>query len=712
MDPMVKASQEYLNATYGGNPGFNTITEDGITGWQTINAIIRGFQIDHGISPTADSFGPASQAAFNTAYGSTGGIVQQADLDTTEDNVYALIQCGIWCKGYSTGSNVITRHFYGGTGGGVKDMRADMGISASSSTVTLNIMKGLLSMDQYKLVPNGSNIVRGFQQLLNQRYESYIGIIPADGIFGRVTSSSLIYAIQAEIGLPVGVANGVFGPTTRAKTPTIPYGNNETDYNGQHYLSQSILHFSEILDFAMYINGFGDGIIDGVVSAQNVEHFQTFVALPSTGVVDIQTWMSLLLSTGDNTRQGTACDTRFEITPAHLANLTANNYLYVGRYLTGGDFKELHDGEVTRIITGGRNIYPIYQRDGTYADYFSTYSGNMDALLAEGAARYHSVPRGTVIYFAVDYDVMDPDVTNHIIPYFEAVAGRLSAYEVGIYAPRSVCSRVRSAGYSVKSFVSGMSTGYSGNIGAPLPSDWAFDQISSITINHAGDALDIDNSIASGLDLGFNTIAQSYVDFGETYAAPHLHNIDGFGKTGDVRVNLHNQSIPVYSDIVYDGSLPEGNDAGGYIIGYIHPDDCYCRAPAIGFIDIFQIFIHDDRLGFIKGYYNQSVPSGYPVLEWVQHQELFEYYNSDGTTLIPASLTRPFELKKDLDYMSHSGELLGVLSTGTFITPYSVPGETNSNFIAFETEIDNSTFNGFIDLGLQFGASPSTRAIW
>ncbi|MGL4876010.1 MAG: glycoside hydrolase domain-containing protein [Clostridium sp.] len=51
-----------------------------------------------------------------------------------------------------------------------------------------------------------------------------------------------------------------------------------------------------------------------------------------------------------------------------------------------------------------------------------------------------------------------------------------------MYAARNVCSRVSEKGYSCGSFVCDMSTGFSGNLGYPLPKDWAIDQISTISI--------------------------------------------------------------------------------------------------------------------------------------------------------------------------------------------------------------------------------------
>lgn len=42
-------------------------------------------------------------------------------------NVYAIIQCALWRKGYSTRSN-ITTHFYGGTGSAIKKMKTDIAL--------------------------------------------------------------------------------------------------------------------------------------------------------------------------------------------------------------------------------------------------------------------------------------------------------------------------------------------------------------------------------------------------------------------------------------------------------------------------------------------------------------------------------------------------------------------------------------------------------
>ncbi|HDX9614125.1 TPA: DUF2974 domain-containing protein, partial [Bacillus toyonensis] len=60
--------------------------------------------------------------------------------------------------------------------------------------------------------------------------------------------------------------------------------------------------------------------------------------------------------------------------------------------------------------------------------------------------------------------------------------------------------------YATYSFVSGMSPGYSGNLGFPLPTNWAFDQIKEYTIGSGNGSIGIDKNIKSGRDKGVSKI--------------------------------------------------------------------------------------------------------------------------------------------------------------------------------------------------------------
>lgn len=194
---------------------------------------------------------------------------------------------------------------------------------------------------------------------------------------------------------------------------------------------------------------------------------------------------------------------------AKAQTLKQNGYKAIGRYLVR-DWKRIKDGELDIIFNAGINVYPIYQRSGDGLAHFNVAQGTQDARDAYVAASKYGFEKDTIIYFAVDFDAVDGEVTSHIIPYFRAVNNKMRAlgnkYKIGIYGPRNVCSRVYTDNSAVSSFVSDMSTKFSGNLGYPLPVNWAFDQISTITIGSGDGAIEIDNNIQSGKDLGVSRI--------------------------------------------------------------------------------------------------------------------------------------------------------------------------------------------------------------
>lgn len=476
MDVMVLKTQEWLNDTYGNDSRYNRITEDGQTGWNTIYALTRAFQIELGITATADNFGPTTKAKFSAKY--PNGICQQNSDDETEDNVYAIIQGALWCKGYGTGSGEITRHFYGGTGSAIKQLKYDAyGLTLDlsvDSTVTLNVMVALLSMNQYVLLSNmgGTQAIRTIQQNLNRKYENYVGLMPCDGLYGREMNQALIKVLQAIEGLTPSEATGTFGTTTKARCPIFPPGGS----------SEAILLFR----YAMVCNGYFVGSSDTWDTSLElmVRAFQGAMCLPVTGIADLNTWMSLLLSSGNPDRPATVCDTRFEITDERAEQLKQLGYTTVGRYLTGGDFKELRTAEPRRILDKGLKFFPIFQESTTNLSYFTYERGMTDAVKAAEAAKKFGIPNNTVIYFAVDTDVLDGNISAYIIPYFHGVWANLDhKYKVGIYGTRNVCTKVINAGYAMTCFVSDMSTGFSGNMGFKIPAEWNYDQFAEISLN-------------------------------------------------------------------------------------------------------------------------------------------------------------------------------------------------------------------------------------
>jgi peptidoglycan hydrolase-like protein with peptidoglycan-binding domain len=402
-------------------------------------------------------------------------------------------------------------------------------ISEVNGDVTLNVLKALLSMDTFVLLSayGGKAPIREMQQKFNRTYEAYIGLVPCDGVYGRGTNTALIKAFQAEEGFPaVNPGNGLytdgsFGNTTKMYAPNIPYTGAPLSYQGQPYNSTKISAFVELLQFALYLNGFGVGTFDGVFSGATqlcLLGFQHHYALPKTGKVTLGDWMSLFLSSGDPNRSAVAADCAQILTPATVQTLSANGYKYIGRYLTGtygaGISKAMTVQEANNIINGGLRFFPIYQ-EGQYLPgtsyaytYFTAAQGTYDAQRAIDAALALGLPSGTVIYFAVDFDALDSQITSNVIPYFQKVSEALSQsiYKTGIYGTRNVCSRVAAKGYSCSSFVAGMSTGWSGNLGFKIPDDWAFSQVTEYTIGVGSGSIGIDKNAFSGRDQGVSKL--------------------------------------------------------------------------------------------------------------------------------------------------------------------------------------------------------------
>lgn len=560
-DDMVYLTQKWLNQEYGDVSGFGSVTENGKTGWDTIYGLTRALQYELGITNLANNFGSQTQAAYNN------NILKRQDGKT--DNMFAILQGALWCKGYSPGYNfdynpitgnvTVDAVFDADVEEAIIEMKTDAGLINPDGVVTVNTMKALLSMDAFKLLKSygGKEVIRKMQQKFNRKYEDYIGLMPCDGVYGRSTNKAVIYVLQAVEGMPVSVATGNFGTTTKLCCPTIPYKRNSSaarsypgTSEGSYYTDSQISDFIELLQFGMYVNGVGDGTVNGVFdikTQQDVTEFQKKFALPVTGKVDLTTWLSLFVSYGDKNRTALACDCATKLTATKAKTLYDNGYRYVGRYLTkvpGGLDKDITLEEAQIILNAGLNFFPIYQTVGTKKEYFTAEQGASDANAAIEAARKLGVPNGTIIYFAVDFDALDVDITNNVIPYFAKVHETMekSIYKTGVYGVRNVCTRVSDKGYAESSFVSNLSSGFSGNLGFPMPSNWAFDQFATVTIGEGSGSISIDKDGFSGRDTGvgeLDPVISADIKF-------NAGNTDSDNVTGPT-VDILGHQVPLFS---------------------------------------------------------------------------------------------------------------------------------------------------------------------
>lgn len=485
-DQMVLETQQYLNAIYGNNEHWVMIDENGKTGWPTIRGLIRALQIETNISTPNGNFGPATEAACPT-------LKKNLNPSEKTKRLNYILQGAMWCKGFSPGG--LTGTFGDKTEAGIKQFQEAAGLSGSNinGIATPLIIKALLNMDAFRLVPSGDAKIRQIQQELNRDYHKWIGLKPTDGRYGRDTNKVIIYALQVEGG--IDTPNGVLGPATQASLPTLAPGSKNSVY-------------VRIMQYSLYCNRYDPTGFTGVFGNNTLsalKKFQDFCLLVPDGYCGKQTWMSLLVSHGDKDRKGEAFDCSTPITQARANTLKANGYKYAGRYIAGGEHKRITIPEMELIFKNGMKWFPIFQKSGNSLSYFNAKQGSEDAKECLSNSIKYRIPSGSTIYFAVDFDAMDGDVTTNILPYFKAINDIFKFnnprnYKIGVYGARNVCSRVSDAGYATTSFVCDMSSGFSGNLGYPLPENWAFDQIKEYTIGSGEGAIAIDNNLFSGRD--------------------------------------------------------------------------------------------------------------------------------------------------------------------------------------------------------------------
>ncbi|TCO62899.1 putative peptidoglycan binding protein [Actinocrispum wychmicini] len=414
MDIWVWHAQQWVNTVYGAVPGFVPAPEDGHTGWPTMFALTRALQIELGLSGSqlSDTFGPTTMSLLTSKFGDIG--------PGKPEKVIRILQCGLYCKGYW--GDQLSAIYGDATGDSVAEMRRNMGFTDSRRTLSPKEFKALLTMDAYVVVENGSTTVRSVQQWMNNSFysESWFFIIPTDGHSSRDVSKALIRSLQMELAIPG--ANGTFGPATRAALAAKPKLTVSTSDTG----GSIFVHlFQAGMIFNLYEISF-DGTFSQTVSDQ-VRNFQQFLALPVNGTGDYQTWCSLLVSNGDPERRGAAFDCVTEVTAARATALFSAGYRVAGRYLSNVPDssldKQIKPGELATILGAGMRVFPIYQTFGGSAGYFTEQQGARDASLALNAASGYGFERGTTIYFAVDFDALDTDISDNIIPHFQGCAG-------------------------------------------------------------------------------------------------------------------------------------------------------------------------------------------------------------------------------------------------------------------------------------------------
>ena len=509
MDARVQEVQLWLGETYpayffydedGKNSGTLPVQPDGITGGTTVKALIMALQIHKGLSPVDGIWGNATSSACPLV-----------NRNTTDEIVVRIVQGAFLCKGYNPGP--FDGIFGNSTANAIKKFKENLGMPGDEE-LTAEYFKSLLSTDPTVLVGTGSAKIRSVQQYLNGNYyslyKSNLGFLPTGGVYDRKTGKALIYAIQKEIK---STPDGLLGPATFAALPIVKTG--YSNVRVVKILQAALICHNYDVDF--------DGVYEALL-AREIEAFQRFMCLdldPAVvlGEVNRRTWGALLWSKGDTDRKPNACDCSYRIMNQNLANaLYAQGFRYIGRYLTNVDpnndaGKKMSVYEINILLNAGLKIFPIFQespRTPVSRD-FNKEQGIIDAKKAMDGALKLGIPKGTIIYFALDCDMTETDLKNYGIPYFEGInnyfADNFHYYKIGVYGARNTCITLAKKGYSISSFVSNMSTGYSGNLGFLMPENWAFEQYyEKKNYELENFSFDLDYDMASGRDEGFSAL--------------------------------------------------------------------------------------------------------------------------------------------------------------------------------------------------------------
>ena len=507
-DPPVYYAQVWLNETYGNISNWVTLAEDGLTGQGTMGGLVRALQ--HELGTGVDGgFGAGTEAAFESFYSSTGGQLQL--IMSSENNMNNIVKAALWCKGYYGYVNYnYDGHIDQTTFDGLEMLKEDAGIDGllGWGVISAKLMKSLLSMDQFVLVESagGKSDIREIQQYLNANFGDYIGIIPCDGIYQRSMNEALIKRLQYIEGQRGSAVDGIFGSGTQSLLPIL---------NDSNHPAEAV----RLFNFCLTCNGHkSSGTAWTSAVKEKTRAFQSRYSIAETGNGDVDTWMALLLSKGNPNRAAQGCDCATILDEAKAHALYAAGYRYVGRYLSGtvGSgpsvlSKAMTKSEMTAIFNAGLRIFAIFQEGVPSLQRYTYELGKEDAAKAISAAKSLDIPMREYIYFAVDYDVLDGYISSTVKPYFEGINEVFEdnghIYNIGIYGSRNVCSRIcNEYGLASSCFVGDMSTGFSGNMGFPLPECWAFDQFHeySFSYNNGLMSFPLDKDAVSGMYLGFS----------------------------------------------------------------------------------------------------------------------------------------------------------------------------------------------------------------
>ncbi len=143
--------------------------------------------------------------------------------------------------------------------------------------------------------------------------------------------------------------------------------------------------------------------------------------------------------------------------------LVADGFTWVARYINPGKSQPLTVAEAAHLSAQGLYIVSAWEQGSPTTDgYFSADSGMATGAAAVLVATALGQPKGTPIYFAVDYDAEIADLPD-IRAYIQNIQARvkLAGFVCGVYGSGLVCEYLYQSGFVSKTWLA-QSTGFTG----------------------------------------------------------------------------------------------------------------------------------------------------------------------------------------------------------------------------------------------------------
>jgi hypothetical protein len=178
----------------------------------------------------------------------------------------------------------------------------------------------------------------------------------------------------------------------------------------------------------------------------------------------------------------------------------------VVRYIAGPEaiynWKRLTFIELRAIHDANLALYLVFQNGGDGAAYFSFAQGVKDGRDARTAAAEFGWPRDLPIFFAVDYNASDADLTGVLLAYFNGVyegmlhADGRPAYPIGVYGSIGVLRYAQRSWPGIEHYW--QTYAWSGGVRLPNCDMFQYDNGQTV----AGHSVDLNEALFDGWRLG------------------------------------------------------------------------------------------------------------------------------------------------------------------------------------------------------------------